>query len=817
MLNSNALRSAGKVLPTDESPVSLEAQAWAVDQAFLDSGEIALKSNQLDSNMNCIRFNADGTRAYLIGNTGDRLFQLDLSEAWSINTAVYSGGVFQLPGSVSYQGFAVSSDGTRMLIVALNNTLYHYQLTTAWDVTTAVLSGSRNLQPLLGSGQPTGVFVASTGLRLFVSYDNSGAATSNRIRWVTAAASVWLHTTSYTGQSYAYVFGTFLNPRDVFFSSNGLNMYAISRATKSVVQYSLGSAWTLSTGAQTYVGVLDVAKYDATPTSICFSADGTRLYALGIQNNTVVQFNLSVAWDIRTATVAPMKPLVQQETSPRAACLTRGGRYLYVAGESQTLDTYRLDIPYALATAVRQVGWDKGYAGVPQGVHVNPTGTLLFTLVGTVISAHTLLTPGRPSTASGSASSTLDLSTWSMSPTGFTFSQNGYTMFVSDGSAPFKIMEFQLTTPFDLSTASHYSDYVAGALPAATDICCDDDGEFLAVSTLGSVVFIKGSDLNPGTGLVQAFQQYTTTEDTAVRCLAMSADGRRIIFGGSSASLYAKASGSAPLGVPDYSEVIPDSGLSVVTTHQLFGDLPTNDSCAIVGNHRINGNVFAFDGEDTFWEWALSSPNQLAAVNRTPAVRTYTYGLAGEPLLYARPSHQGEFILARTTNGLAGIGPGSQGFNFLTLPAGVDVRAFYISPNRGSIFRLQFASGELRLIQTTPPAGGGYSKSLAVAIASHPVVNTKLMTLAGYNILDFIFSPDGMQMILTVESTADSVLLLLTYTLVTAWDFPAVDLATPFGSITLSGTDPVSGYFPFNGKDFYIKTTPRDYRKFRIV
>jgi len=83
------------------------------------------------------------------------------------------------------------------------------------------------------------------------------------------------------------------DPTGVTFSSDGTKMYIVGYATDTVYQYTLSTAWDVSTA--TYADKSkDVSAQDTIPTGVTFSSDGSKMYIMGITTDTVYQYTLPV-------------------------------------------------------------------------------------------------------------------------------------------------------------------------------------------------------------------------------------------------------------------------------------------------------------------------------------------------------------------------------------------------------------------------------------------------------------------------------------------------------------------------------------------
>ena len=113
-------------------------------------------------------FKTEGTRLYIIGTANDKVFEYNLSSAWDLTTASYSGNSF----SVTTQDAAPASlffkpDGTKMFMLGSGgDAVYEYSLSSGWDVTTASYVTSFSVASQ--ETAPNGLSFKSDGTMMFV-------------------------------------------------------------------------------------------------------------------------------------------------------------------------------------------------------------------------------------------------------------------------------------------------------------------------------------------------------------------------------------------------------------------------------------------------------------------------------------------------------------------------------------------------------------------------------------------------------------------------------------------------------------------------
>jgi len=202
--------------------------AWDVSTAvFLQSKSIAGQEN----NPRGLFFKPDGTKMYLIGLSGDDVNEYNLGTAWDVSTTAFvqSKSVSaqdNLPFDVSFK-----SDGLKMYILGNSgDSVYEYDLSTAWNVSTAVFL--QNFSVSAQDTNPQGLFFKPDGLKMYIlgeagddvnEYDLSTA-------WDVSTA-VFVHSFSVSAQD------TF--PAGLFFKPDGLKMYVVGIAGVDVNEYDL--------------------------------------------------------------------------------------------------------------------------------------------------------------------------------------------------------------------------------------------------------------------------------------------------------------------------------------------------------------------------------------------------------------------------------------------------------------------------------------------------------------------------------------------------------------------------------------------------
>jgi len=250
-----------------------------------------------------------------------------------------------------------------------------------------------------------------------------------------------------------------------------------------------------------------VTSQEATPSSVAFNTDGTKMYVVGITNKTVYQYTLTIGFDLSTASYDSVSLAVSgQDSAPVSIAFNTDGTKMYILGQSNgSIFQYTLSTGFDVSTA----SYDSVSLSVssqdltPQGLAFNTDGTKMF-MVGSVtdtVYQYTLTTGFDLSTASYDSVS-LSVSGQDTSPRDIAFNTDGTKMFMV-GTFTADVFEYTLTTGFDLSTAS----YASVSFSTNTQ---DANPLGIAFSSTGNKMFLMGYSN------ATVYQYSTTTLDSLV-------------------------------------------------------------------------------------------------------------------------------------------------------------------------------------------------------------------------------------------------------------------------------------------------------------
>lgn len=189
-------------------------------------------------------------------------------------------------------------------------------------------------------------------------------------------------------------------------SADGTKMYARNPSSKVIFEYSLSTAYNISTASFSGNSGSDAGVFG---THFFISPDGQFLYSVQITPGyTVNQYTLSSPGDISTISGITNSALINNTSNIDGLTLSLDGLHLYLAGPFSAVDQYTLGTPWDLSTCTfTQTMSLVGGGSETDGQAISPDGKTLiqsdhvsenidtFTLsvpwdISTAVHAHTL-------------------------------------------------------------------------------------------------------------------------------------------------------------------------------------------------------------------------------------------------------------------------------------------------------------------------------------------------------------------------------------------------------------------------------------------
>jgi len=236
------------------------------------------------TNLPGLAFKTDGTMLFVLAKSNNSVMQFNLTEAWDLNTSVYSGTLFSVNAQeVTPETVRFSDDGLRFYIAGnANNTVYQYDMTSPWDISTAVYNGV-DFDVSDQETEVEGLAFGDDGLKMYIV-----GKIQDAIFEYDLSTAFDIGTAVYNGNA-LFISGQVSDGVGLALDSDGLRVFVIDEADGVIEQYNLSTAWSISTG--TYANIsFDTSSESATPGDIYFSPTGANLYTATAASNTIFQY-----------------------------------------------------------------------------------------------------------------------------------------------------------------------------------------------------------------------------------------------------------------------------------------------------------------------------------------------------------------------------------------------------------------------------------------------------------------------------------------------------------------------------------------------
>ena len=223
---------------------------------------------------NGLTFNNDGTKMFVTGHTQDEINEYTLSTAWDVSTASFVDSFSTQSEDGDTRDVKFNQDGTKMFVLGKSNDrVFEYTLSTGFDVSSTVTFIDCK------SVSPVG------------------------------------------------------DPEELEFSPDGTKMFVLDNSGNDVNEFTLTTGFDISTAS--YVQTLIVDVEENTPTGLAFTYGGTKMFITGWERDTVIEYTLSTAFDISTASMGDSYAIADAvENKPSALTFSSDASKMFIMGRS---------------------------------------------------------------------------------------------------------------------------------------------------------------------------------------------------------------------------------------------------------------------------------------------------------------------------------------------------------------------------------------------------------------------------------------------------------------------------------------------------
>ena len=234
---------------------------------------------------------------------------------------------------------------------------------------------------------------------------------------------------------------------------SGLKMFVIGNRGDDILQYTLDTAWNVSSAS--FTNSFNITSQDTVPSGIAFSKSGEKMFIASNQGNDVNEYTLATAWDVSSASFVDSFSVAGQESSPSDIAFSKSGKKMFIVGnDGDDVNEYTLATAWNVSSASFVDSFSvKSQDIFPTGIAFSKSGEKMFIAGanGDDVNEYTLTTAWDVSSASFVDS--FSVAGQDEFPTGVAFSKSGLKMFIS-GNDNDSVFEYTLTTAWDVSSAS---------------------------------------------------------------------------------------------------------------------------------------------------------------------------------------------------------------------------------------------------------------------------------------------------------------------------------------------------------------------------
>ena len=227
-----------------------------------------------------------------------------------LDTLVYNSKFFAVDDSIAAEfpgdgasdpvGVAFKFDGTLMIVGTDSDEFHSWDLGVAWDVTTAVHTGLMHDYGSSGTdvdSDVSSIVLKPDGTRIY-------ATGSNQI-------------------------------------GNGPGEGSFVGSDSNIYEWTLSTPWDISTAV--YTERFPFQAVDTNPRGLWFRPDGTSFYVTGNENQTIYHYEMSVAWDLNTAT----QTSTRVTGNPADIALSDdGAQFFFMRSSDEMIQAYDVTVPW---------------------------------------------------------------------------------------------------------------------------------------------------------------------------------------------------------------------------------------------------------------------------------------------------------------------------------------------------------------------------------------------------------------------------------------------------------------------------------------
>lgn len=458
--------------------------AWDISTASYDNKSANL-STQIGS-LHDFTLTSDGTTLFA-ADVDSEVYQYTLSTAHDISTASYASKTLDTSSEITtFQRFLfVSPDGVT-LIAGDYTTLFSYTMSTAKDLSTASYD-SVSFDASTQEAQIRAIAFKTDGSKMYLAGQDQ---------------SVYQYSSSLTTATLDLSTGSVFEitpTSDIQVDlTNPADSGTVSAATL-LLDGAGTTGYDLSTVVDTNADFVSPNPTTWDTSDLDFNSDGTKLYVLFYGERRVRQYSLSTAWDVSTATYDSKEFYINEDTLCNAFTLADNGSKMYVVGRSNDrIYLYNLSTAYDISTASYSNNFisTSGQSANSYGIRVSSDGSRLILSLGSDIVDGSFGTAWLPSTISFNTTQLTNVRYFDVSP-------DGLTLWALD-IATYNVTEYTLGSSYNLTstlvaTGNSVNAQTLMGTTSLHGVRFGDSGKYLYIGSQALEVISRFSSSAPAT------------------------------------------------------------------------------------------------------------------------------------------------------------------------------------------------------------------------------------------------------------------------------------------------------------------------------
>lgn len=195
----------------------------------------------VDTSPRGLEFKTDGTKMYLLGDTGNDINQYTLSTPWDISTGTADSVTLSVLAG-SDRGIKFNSGGKILWTIggSGNDMIIQYNCTTAWDLSTCTQKADNlSLDGVFDSTSDSNIFGLEVEPEFINLYITTFGATNSTISQMSMSSTGNISTATYNGVYYEVSSDASIFPSELRFNNNGTRVYVSDIYSDAIIQYTI--------------------------------------------------------------------------------------------------------------------------------------------------------------------------------------------------------------------------------------------------------------------------------------------------------------------------------------------------------------------------------------------------------------------------------------------------------------------------------------------------------------------------------------------------------------------------------------------------